>query len=292
MAKGRQMQKRKDPSLPAYLQNQQFEHQDDGFGAEDVKMPSIRLLQGTSPQIQDQPDARVGEFWHDGMDVSLGEEVKFIVASRRKRYLLMAPIEDGQGVLARADDGKTWDTIGEWEVQLSRKNTVVWSIKNRDVEKSGLTAWGSSDPEDVNSPPAATLMYEYMVTLPDHPELSPVLIIATRSSIKKARKGLNDKILIHRKNGRPMQAIMFIATPCDDVNKDNQKFKNWAFRGAGFATEEQYNDAVNVANVFATYEAEDDAVAAATTADRGSSGQEDPELDDSVLFSGDDAVTF
>lgn len=273
---------KQDSNLPAYLQNTQLPQQDDGFGAEDVKMPSIRLLQGTSPQLKDFAEASLGEFWHDGMDTPLGEEFQFIVCSRRKRYLLMAPMIDSQGVLARADDGKTWDTTGTWEVQIEKRRTVEWSIRNRDVIKSGLTAWGSSDPDDVNSPPAATLMYEYLVMLPAHQELSPVLIIATRSSIKRAKKGLNDKILMHRSNGRPMQALLFGATPFEDTNKDSQKFFNWTFRGLGFATEEQYNVALELSKTFETYAVDDSAVTAAASSDTGPTG--DTREDDDIPF--------
>ena len=220
-------------------------------------MPVVRLLQGTSAAIKDHADAQPGMFWHDGMDESLGEEFQFVIASRKKRYLLMAPMDDGQGVLARADDAKTWDTVGEWEVQLDKKTKAKWSIKNRDVKKSGLTEWGSYDPDDVNSPPAATLFYEYLTIIPGRKDISPVMLVLARSAIKKAKKGLNDKVLMHRQNGNPMQALVFRARPFTDNNASGQDFYNWQFTGAGYADEETYKHAMYVADTVADFSADD-----------------------------------
>ena len=136
---------------------------------------------------------------------------------------------------------------------MDKRRTAKWSIKNRDVEASGLTKWGSSDPEDVNSPPAATLFYEYLTLLPERPDLSPVIIMLARSAIKKARKGLNDKIMTHGQHGRPMQALAFVARVVGDVNNDGQKFFNWKFTGAGFATEPQYAEAMRLNEVIGNY---------------------------------------
>ena len=243
--------------IPEYLKGVALQNVDDGFTAEDVKMPVIRLLQGTSATITDHADAQPGMFWHDGMDESLGDEFQFAIASRKKRYLLMAPMDDGQGVLARADDAKTWDTIGEWEVQLDKKTKATWSIKNRDVKKSGLTEWGSYDPSDVNSPPAATLFYEYLVVIPGRMDISPVMLVLARSAIKKAKKGLNDKILMHRQNGSPMQALMFRARPFPDKNSSGQGFFNWQFTGSGYASEEVYEHAMLVAKLNADFSADE-----------------------------------
>jgi hypothetical protein len=169
------------------------------------------------------------------MDISLGSSVNFVVADRRKKYLLSAPMEDGQGVLARADDAVTWDRLGKWSVkQKGVKNPVVWEITDLNVAASGLMDWGSYNPDDEKSPPAATLFYDYLVFLPDHLDLGPAVISLARSSIKPAKKGLNDKIALHQTNDRPMQAVIFNASVGDEQNGDGQGFKNWRFTGAGF----------------------------------------------------------
>ncbi len=227
----------KDAGLPAYLQGQNFK-KEDNFDSSDIVIPRIKLLQGISPEMTQFDSAKIGEFWHTGMDINLGGTIKFVIADRRKKFLLSAPLEDGQGVLARADDAKTWDKTGKWQVKLKGiKQPVEWEIKDRDVLASGLTKFGSSNPADEDSQPAATLFYDYLVFLPERLDLGPAVISLARASIKKAKKGLNDKIDLHATNGRPMQALVFQASSVDE-SSDSGGFKNWQFTQAGFNMDE------------------------------------------------------
>lgn len=237
--KGTDVAVAKDPNagLPAYLQGQSYKNEDN-FDSSDVVLPRIKLMQGISPEISEFDEAKIGEFWHTGADINLGPSFKFVVADRRKKYLLSAPLEDGQGVLARADDAMTWNTLGEWSVkQKGVKQPVKWAITDLDVKKSGLAEWGTYNPEDEDSGPAATLFYDYLVFLPDHLDLGPAIISLARSSIRTAKKGLNDKIQMHATNGRPMQALVFEAGSADETS-DSGGYKNWRFKSAGFNMDE------------------------------------------------------
>src|SRR5690349_13800467 len=179
----------------------------DNFDSTDVAIPRIKLLQGLSEECTSFDSAKQGMFWHTGVDMSLGDNFSFIVISRKKKYLLVAPLQDGQGILARADDCVNWvPQVGTFTVKVGGKQ-VQWTLKPTVVE-SGLDKWGSSVPDDSNSPPAATLFYEYLVLLPDHLDLGPAVMMLQRTQIKKARKGLNDKIAMHEGAGRPMQALV------------------------------------------------------------------------------------
>lgn len=225
--------------LPDYLKKYDVPASgSDNFDADDVYLPRIKLLQGLSNEVDVYDDAKSGRFWHTGLDLDLGEEISFIVADRRKKYLLAAPIEDGQGVLARADDAQTWDRTGEWQVKLKGvKKPVTWAITSKDLKDSGLAKWGTSNPEDEDSPPAATMFYDYLVFLPDRPEMGPAIISLARSQIKAAKRGLNDKIQLHKTNGRPMQALVFKAKSVTETS-DGQDYKNWQFMSGGFVQEE------------------------------------------------------
>lgn len=227
----------KGTGLPAYLQGNTYK-KEDNFDSSDVVIPRIKLLQGTSPELQTHEAAKIGDFWHSGMDISLGTTVRFVIADRRKKYLLSAPLEDGQGVLARADDAKTWDRLGKWQVKLKGvKQPVTWEITELDVLASGLTKFGTANPDDEDSHPAATLFYDYLVFLPDHLDLGPAVISLARASVKKAKKGLNDKIDLHATNNRPMQALVFKASSVDEAS-DSGGFKNWQFTQDGFNMDE------------------------------------------------------
>lgn len=228
---------KQDENLPAYLQGQTYQ-KEDNFDSSDVVIPRIKLLQGISPEITQFDNAKVGEFWHSGMDINLGPSVRFVIADRRKKYLLSAPLEDGQGVLARADDAKTWDKTGKWQVKIKGvKQPVTWEITNLDVAASGLTKFGTSIPDDEDSQPAATMFYDYLVFLPDHLDLGPAIVSLARAAIKKAKKGLNDKIDLHATNRRPMQSLVFEASSVDE-SSDSGGFKNWQFKQAGFNMDE------------------------------------------------------
>jgi hypothetical protein len=228
--------------LPAYLQGQIAAQGSDNFDSSDVVVPRIKLLQGLSPELQTFNEAKMGLFWHTGLDMPLGNEFRFVIADRRKKYLLTAPIEDGQGLLARADDAHTWDRTGRWQVKIKgTKQPVIWEIATKDVAKSGLTGWGTYNPDDSDSPPAATLFYDYLVFLPDRLELGPAVVSLARSAIKTAKRGLNDKISLHQSNGRPMQALVFTAQSVDD-SSDGQSFKNWLFKAAGFVQDKALYD--------------------------------------------------
>jgi len=250
----------KDESqLPDYLRNMEGPARDDSnFGADDVVLPQVKLLQGTSDQIGVFDGAKPGEFWFTGLDVGLGPEVDFIVVSRKRKYLLAAPMDDGQGILARADDATTWDRVGSWDVKVDKKTTVTWEIRDLDVKKSGLTEWGTYDPTDDQSPPAATLFYEYLIVLPSHPDFGPMVMSLARSAIKHAKKMLNSKISLHLSNGRPMQAIKFRMKTATEQNESGQDYYVPQFYSAGFANESQYKWALALGKELSDYKVQDE----------------------------------
>lgn len=245
------VQETADDKMPAYLANVK-DTSGDNFDASDVSIPMVKLLQGLSDECKTFSSAQNGHFWHTGADMAVGPEFKFVIASRRKKYLLVAPIEDGQGVLARSDDAKTWDRTGTWEIKIDKKTKATWTIDDLDVEKSGLTEWGTSDPSDSNSPPAATLVYEYLVLLPDHLDLGPAVVSLARSAIRKAKKGLNDKIQLHRNNGRPIQSLVFVAKSVEEQSPAGT-YNNWSFTSGGFASESVYTQATEISKMLTSY---------------------------------------
>ena len=237
--------------VPAYLKKMEGAPAklDDNFDSDDLILPRIALLQGTSDACKSFADAQPGMFWHTGFD-SVVVPLKFVIAQRHKRVLLLAPMDDGRGTLARADDALTWGRTGEWEVVLDRKTrrTATWAINDLSVARSGLLEWGTSDPEFPESPPAATIFYDYACIFPERPELGMAVISLARSAIKRAKQGLNDKIALHASNGRPMQSLVFEAQTSVDTN-DFGDFYNWRFVSAGFASEEVYVEALNRAEM-------------------------------------------
>lgn len=250
-----------DPQLPAYLQGKEKTRGLQSMTGDDLVIPRIKLLQDAKREPTTFDSAKLGEFWLNVLDRPLGPKLKFIVCSDKKRVLLMRPMDDksGSAVLARADDGKTWNTLGEWDVKIRNvKQPVKWKIDNLNVRASGLLEFGTSLPDDPDSNPAATLFYEYLVFLPDHPEVSPCVLSLARTAAKKARD-LNGKIEFRNQD---VQALMFEAN-VEKTGDGDMAYFNYVFQSSGFATEEQYKKCVDIADAFKNYRGADEEGAAA-----------------------------
>lgn len=264
--------------VPAYLKNHTVDNSDN-FDQSDTVMPQIKLLQGTSKECETFEAAKPGVFWHTGFDMSLGTELEFVVASRNKKWLLMAPMEDGRGVLARSDDAKTWDRTGEWEVKIKdERKPVTWTIESINVDSSGVVDWGTHNPNDEESPPAATMFYDYLVLLPNRMDLGPAVISLARSAIKPAKKGLNAKINLHKAAGRPMQSLLFKAQVENDKNDVGQEYKRWVFIPDGFAEEDVFKAASSLKDTMQRFSVRDE-TSGVEDEERGSAsnGAEDSE---------------
>src|SRR4029453_7648118 len=111
----------------------------------------------------------------------------------RKSYVLWAPrSEDSRVPLARSMDCVHWDQPNaEFTVKPKGSPHPVTYRTKGSVEESGLAKFGSSIPGDPNSPPAASLTYNTLWFLVDHPQLSPIVIINTRSQIKPTQQLYN-----------------------------------------------------------------------------------------------------
>lgn len=157
--------------------------------ARDVEIPRLQLLQSLSKEVSDG-DESPGTFYHSVLEESIGKSLNIIPVYTDIRYILWKPRHEGGGILARADDGKHWNPpYAEFEVKPYKDSNkkVTWKTKPT-IQESGLDQWGSYDPENENSQPAATKMYNIVAYLPDFPELSPCVITLQRGAIRQARK--------------------------------------------------------------------------------------------------------
>lgn len=236
-------------AVPAYLKDVKSNTQTN-MRSEDLIIPRIVLLQATSPQVVANPrEVFSGSFYHNIFDEYVGDEGKtfeFVPFRSRFFYLLFAPRGDERTVLARADDGIHWSpSSGEFKVKPKKAPSEITYKMAATVEASGLAKFGSSIPGDPDSQPAATMIYEYLCHLPQHPEWGPVLISLARSQIKRG-KVINSTIGL---GNAPMSAYKFKAQITQDQGVDGPYF-NWEFKRAGWATEEEFNKAEAYAKQF------------------------------------------
>lgn len=172
-----------------------------GLDQSDFRVPRIKLLQPLSPEVRDYPGVAIPNvFWHTGANKSLGAEFECVMLNISKRVILWAPRDTGGGLLAYSNDSKYWASGGntEFQVKLKGKKELVTWRTGKDVEASGLMEWGSSDPDDEKSAPAASLVYEYIMFLPGTPELSPCTLSLYRTGVRSAKQ-LNTSLLMVRK---------------------------------------------------------------------------------------------
>lgn len=202
----------------------------------DLIVPRIKLLQAISPEVEEFEEAKAGGFWHTlGME-NLGDTVTIVPILVRKRYALWAPRGDERGILARSDDAIHWDPPNaEFEIKLKGvAKKIVWATKPT-VAESGLAEFGSSNPEDENSQPAAALTYEILAFLPDYPDMSPVLILNTRSSVKKAKQ-LISSLEMRNVPHYAQQIKMSVVKE----NGTEGPYNNYKYAGNGFVDEDTY----------------------------------------------------
>ena len=218
--------------IPAHLA--QYEKAKIGnVDSSDRIIPRIKLIQAISPELQDFPEAKAGQFWHTIGQQNLGPTIRAVPIIIRKSYVLWAPRNDDRGILARAMDGIHWD-IPNAEFTVKPKgspNNVTYRTKNT-VAESGLDQFGTSIPGDNNSPPAASLTYNMMWYLPDFPELSPSIIINTRSSVKPMQQ------LLSRIDSKPVAHYLqaYVIGSVQQKGAEGPYF-NFTYTGSGFVDE-------------------------------------------------------
>jgi hypothetical protein len=184
--------------LPAFLEADAGKNMGmEKLGQSDVAIPRIKLIQGLSPEKETFNDLREGDFFHLAAEKIIPQPFIITPIFIDKRYILWRPRGQGGGILARANDAVHWQPANQkFTVQLDKKmggHVVCWETK-RTVEESGLDEWGTSNPNDSTSQPAASLMYNLLVAFPLNPEFSPAILTFSRTGIKYAQN-LNMKLM-------------------------------------------------------------------------------------------------
>ena len=207
----------------------------------DLIVPRVKLLQAISPELDEYDHAVKRQFWHTIAAELMGDSILGIPLIVRKSYVLWAPRNDDRGILARSTDGKKWDPGFEnleFEVKPKGSAHAVKYETKGSVAESGLAQFGSSIPGDAQSAPAASLTYNMLWYFPEHPELSPAVIINTRSAVKPA-KGLISKIEMRPVDHFAQQFRIGIT----DEKGDEGPYYGYSYTAAGYVeSEEQYNE--------------------------------------------------
>jgi len=183
---------RADTPVPAWMRQKSTGAVLGNLDASDIRPPEVKLLQATSPEVAEQPDARSGEFWLTGQNLNLGPEILGTPIILSKTYVVWNPTKsiDSRVPLAVASDGIHWDIPNQsFEVKYPNNPTLYTWCTKRTVAESGLDKFGSSRPEDPHSTPAASMTYQMLwaFRLPDgRPQLG--VVTNSRTGIKPMKE--------------------------------------------------------------------------------------------------------
>ena len=250
----------RDQNLPAWMKAKSTGAVLGNLDASDIKPPEVKLLQATSPECAEQPNAVAGSFWLTGQNINLGPEIAPATPIiLHKSYVLWNPTKslDSKLPLAVASDGIHWDIPNQtFEVYFPNNRTPYkWATK-RTVAESRLDQFGSSRPEDPRSTPAASMTYQMLWAfhLPDgRPQLG--VITNSRTGIKPMKellgmidgKGVDhffqrfriQAIRISLRPGEYFFGYKYFAVDNSDMSEaegDSYKALHERFRKAGFST--------------------------------------------------------
>lgn len=226
-------------SLPEFMRKD-ADAGKENISQDDLEIPRLKLMQGVSPELTEFDDLRAGNFFHPAAEHIFDSPFRAVPVYMDKQYILWKPREMGGGILARCTDGINWSpSQGEFKVKLDRKDggaNVTWKLAAT-VAQSGLANWGSQNPDDPDSPPAATLMYNFVLAFPDEPDLMPAVLSFQRTSVKSGRRFVT-KLKTQR---APIYGTIWEFSPVEE-NRNNQSFYTIGVKGAGLVQDvELYN---------------------------------------------------
>lgn len=216
----------------------------ENVGRDELAQPFLTLIHPNAKIMQIYDQLEPGFLFHTSAekmwDIRQNKQgaapLRVVPIYQDTRYTLWNPRDSGGGILARADDGVNWSPQAEFTVVLDKKDgghSVVWDTRGT-VEQSGLWRFGTKNPKDPKSTPAAMKSINFLVGFPDYPDLQPGVLVFQSGSIKVGRTW-NSKMASIR---APKFGLVFEINSFMDQNKKGDQFYNLAIRGAGVLQDE------------------------------------------------------
>lgn len=203
--------------------------------------PRLKLCQATTPEKKDNEALREGQFFNNTTGTIYGKSVLLIPIFLTEAYFLFAPKNNMSkgGLLARANDGVHWSPPNmEFEVAVNNEGRkAVWKTAET-VSRSKLDQWGTFDPVNPNSPPAAVHSINMMCLMPEFMDEGPSVFSFMKSAIKIGKK-LSSSLSISR---APAFGRLFRFSSLQVSNTSGQEYYEPRFEAAGFvASQEIFN---------------------------------------------------
>lgn len=234
-------------AMPDFMKGMQGQGTEN-IGMKDVETPRLTLLQSTSPVCLEREDCSPGMWFHTVLERPFPKTLLVVPIYIDFRYILWRDMDDGGGILARADDAVHWNPPNaSFKVKINKKTKeVTWATKPT-VAESRLDQWGTYDPDDPNSQPAATLMYNVVAALPEYPEVGPAVVTFQRTGVPPARKFMGKLKL----SQAPSFGMQFTLGSESDTNNAGQPYLIPKLTMAGFVQDQaQFNAYKELHEVF------------------------------------------
>lgn len=167
----------------------------ENISRDDLVIPRVALMQAVNPEVT-EGKAQSGDFFHTVLEEVLGTEIDdLIIIHHSKRYTLWNPRHLGGGILARASDGVNWDEPNQKftfaPFKDFPKKVVTYELGTKVGRDIGLGKWGTTDPDNPDSPPIATLTHALVCILQSRPEMGPFVMLLQRSAEPVAKQLLS-----------------------------------------------------------------------------------------------------
>ena len=228
-------------AVPAFLQGKKREDKSN-LDARDLTIPRIKIAQDQNPEVKSGDVPRGCLFLNVTGETlaEFGQPLRVIPIIQSKEYMLWRDQLDGGGLMARAkaviEEGRVrykWDKPGQtFATKIKGIVATSWTTKEY-VDEDGLDAWGTQIKGDPDSPPAASVHYNYLVALPDLGNMVAAFSLA-KSSVKRA-KDLNAMLEMSQ---YPCYARLIRCTTEPEKNDAGQEFFNVRFKPAGLVQDE------------------------------------------------------
>lgn len=188
--------------------------------SDDIKPPSLRIAQGTTPEIKRSNPAvyieglREGEMFNSSSRENFGEgPVGLVIINQLgHRHIQFAPQSEGGGVI-------DFD-VPDGDPRTEFSESVIDGVKKR-------------------MKPAATLFYDYLVLAIPEDGRKIMMTLSMKSTQIKNAKQLNTTLLGSK---LPSFAHLFTASAVA-VTRGAYNFYGWRIDPTGYVTEETYNEA-------------------------------------------------
>jgi hypothetical protein len=228
--------------LPEYMKGSA------GMGTEDLSStsltpPRLKLAQALTPELEDFPELRPGMYFNNVSNEIFSNEMIIVPIRLFESYMLFGPRKSNDGVLARADDAIHWSP-SNLEYQHPLLKGVVWKTA-KTVAESGLDAFGTSDPSDAQSAPAATFFLNCLCFQAGEHGKGPMIFSFSRSSLKEGKKFAGN---IHMSEAAAF-GRMFKLTSAKEPGPTGDPYFVPRLQSVGFASEQDFNYGKEIYNI-------------------------------------------